>query len=126
MKFTSERRERYLTLLETGRTITEACEAVGISRSAVSKWIGQGQQEGAHPDKAEFAARVAEIRDGPANAPGLTIPDLVKLLEARARKGDVSAIRLLLDRPWEKTVAPEQPVAPVLSIVDRLIARKAT
>lgn len=127
--FTPERRERFLTFIETGKSVTDAADAVGVSRSAITKWVREGKAEGAHPDKAEFAKRYEDLRHGPRGATDLSQADLVKLLEAHARKGSVQAIKLLLERPWEKKgPAPaEEPVhsAPVLSIMDKLAERKA-
>jgi transposase len=125
MAFTPERRERFLTLIETGRGVGEAAQAVGISRSAVTKWVREGNAEGAHPDKAEFATRYEALRNGPSEVDGLSLADLIKLLEAKARKGDVQAIKLLIDKPWTKNAAPaEEPMAPVLSLMDKLAARR--
>jgi transposase len=104
IKFTAERRERFLTLLETGRNIEEACADVGVSRATVTKWAAKGRRPGATDDSVEFAFRLDEIRDGQRDA-NLNDDDLVRLLEKQARKGSVRAIQLLLERPWEKKSA---------------------
>lgn len=98
-RFTEERRALYLGLLETGRNVEEACAAVGVSRSTVSKWAARGRR--GHPEAAEFAARFDAIREGRGEE-GLTDEDLVALLERSARRGSVRAIEVLLKRTWEE------------------------
>lgn len=124
-RFTPERRERFLALIETGRTISDACAAVGISRNSVNNWVKEGREDDAPADKAEFARRFDFIRNGPQGT-HLTKQDLVSLLEAKARSGNVNAMRLLLERPWEKQQKPkEEPKkAPVLSLADKLAERR--
>ena len=55
-KFDSVRRERLLTLFETGASVTDAAAASGISRQTVSEWLARGRRQ---PDSeaGEFAAR---------------------------------------------------------------------
>jgi len=98
-RFTSERRALYLSLLDTGRNVEEACAAVGVSRSTVSKWAARGRR--GHPEAAEFAERFDAIREGRGDE-ALTDDDLVALMERSARRGSVKAIELLLKRPWEQ------------------------
>ena len=125
MHFSPERRERFLTLLETGRNVTEAASAVGISRGSVNKWVRAGQAPNAPADKAEFSRRYEEIRKGPQTNETLTQADLIRLLEVAARKGSVQALKMLLDRPWEQAKPiDDKPVAPVLSLMDRLAERR--
>lgn len=100
-KFTTELRERFLTLLETGANIEEACADIGISRATITKWAARGRKAGADEDAAEFAFRFDEIKEG-TNERGLTKDDLIRLLEKQARKGSVQATLKLLERPWEK------------------------
>jgi transposase-like protein len=123
--FTPEKRERYLTLIETGRTGKEAAEAVSISRTTVNKWVRAGRLEGAQADKRQFAERFDALRTGPQDNGSLTQADLVRLLEISARTGSVSAMKLLLERPWEKKQPEEEKPAPVLSLMDKLQARRA-
>jgi hypothetical protein len=102
IKFTADRRERLLTLLERGDSMEDACGDVGISRGTVSKWAARGRKPNAPDDgSAEFAFRLDEIREG-LNDEGLSQQDVIRLLEKSARKGSVQAMKLLLDRPWEK------------------------
>src|SRR4051812_13074610 len=99
--FLPELRERFLTLLELGRTIESACADVGISRTTVNKWATRGRKEGASAEAAAFAERFDAIRDlGP--YVGLSNEDLIRLLEKAARQGSVRATQLLLERPWER------------------------
>lgn len=48
---------------------------------------------------------------------------LIRLLGMKARRGDVPAIKLLLDRSWEKDDDDSKPAAP-LSRIDELAARR--
>ena len=96
-RFTPERRERFLTLIEAGRNVEEACADVGISRATVSKWRAKGRKaEGPCPE-AEFAERLDAIAAGEGET-RLTADDGVRLLEVAARKGSVQAQKILLDR----------------------------
>ena len=98
-RFTVERREWFLTLMEAGRSMEEACAAVGVSRPTVSKWRAEGRQaEGG--EKAVFAERLDAIRSGEGES-RLQPDDVVRMLEVAARNGSVQAMRLLLTRPWE-------------------------
>jgi transposase len=99
--FTPERRERFLTLLGTGRNVEESCAGAGVGRSTVTRWAARGRERGADADAAEFAGRLDEIREG-RGAPSLTVADLVRLLEKAARKGSVQAMKLLLERSDRK------------------------
>jgi hypothetical protein len=96
-RFTTARRERFLTLLETGRNVEEACATVKVGRATIGRWAASGRAPGARPDQLEFADRFDAIREGRADA-SLTIDDLVRLLEKAARQGSVQAMKLLLER----------------------------
>jgi transposase len=101
-KFTIDRRERFLTLLERGFCIEEACADVGISRVTVTKWAARGRGPNPPDDgSAEFAYRLDEIREGKREL-RLSQQDVVRLLENAARKGSVQAMKALLERPWER------------------------
>lgn len=123
--FTPEKRERYLTLIETGRSGKEAAESVGISRTTVNKWVRAGRLDTAPADKRQFAERFDALRTGPNTNGDLSQTDLVRLLEISARSGSVSAMKLLLERPWEKKQPEEEKPAPVLSILDKIAAKRA-
>src|SRR5438309_446969 len=62
-RFTRERRERLLTLIECGRNVTDAAAATGISRQSVAEWAARGRQQ---PDTepGEFAARFDALLAG--------------------------------------------------------------
>ena len=94
-KFTSERRERLLTLLETGRTVEDAAASVGVSPTTVQRWAARGR-EAVSPDEAEFAERFDAVRQG--DGERLSEDDVVRLLEQAAKKGSVTAMKVLLDR----------------------------
>lgn len=123
--FTPEKRERFLTLIETGRTAKDAAEAVNISRTTVNKWVQAGRLDDAQPDKRAFAERYDALKVGPNPDGRLSQDDIIRLLEISARGGSVSAMKLLLERPWEKKQPEEEPKAPVLSLADKLAARRA-
>jgi hypothetical protein len=104
IKFTTDLRERLLTLFERGDSLEEACADVGISRATVTKWAARGRKPNAPDDgSAEFAFRLDEIRDGRSEQ-NLSRDDVIKLLEKAARKGSVQAQKILLER-LEKTDA---------------------
>jgi hypothetical protein len=94
--FTAERRERFLTLLEAGRNVEEACADVGVSRSTISKWAARGRS-GEDTDAAAFAERFDAVREGHTDA-SLTEADVLRLVERAARRGSVTAMKVLLDR----------------------------
>lgn len=100
VRFTRERRDRVVELVAGGATISEAAAAAGISRRTVMDWQARGR---ANPGTAagEFAAALAAARAGDADVPAegpLSEDDVVRLLEAQARRGNVAAMRLLLAR----------------------------
>jgi hypothetical protein len=94
-RFVPARRERLLTLLETGRSMEDACSEAAVSRSTVSKWAARGRLPGAEPDMADFARRLDAIREG-RNAPLPTEDDVLRMAARAARKGSVQAMKLLL------------------------------
>jgi transcriptional regulator with XRE-family HTH domain len=95
-QFTPERRERLLTLLETGRTLEESAADVGISTVTVRKWANGGRNGKSEPE-IEFARRLDAIREGEGEQ-RLAEADVVRLAEQAARKGSVTAMKILLDR----------------------------
>lgn len=68
--------------------------------------IGVDAVAGAPPALDEASARGEAVIKAAASRPAahkpLSIGDLVELLERQARKGAVGAIKLLLERPWER------------------------
>ena len=93
-RFTPERRERLLTLLETGRSVEEAAADVGINPSTVARWAARGRA--GDEEAVEFAERFDAIRQG--DGERLSEDDVVRLLEQAAKKGSVTAMKVLLER----------------------------
>lgn len=125
-RFTNEKRERFLTLLESGRTIGEAAESVGVTRQTVATWRTRGRL-GDGDEYVAFAERMDSV--GHADD-GLTQDDLIRMLEKQARNNSIRAIQLLLERPWErkreKVAQPEVPANPFAQVIDIETARRAS
>ena len=119
--FNSERREKFLTLLEVGRTVQEAAAEVGVTTTTVYRWAEKGRFE-EDTERAEFSERFHAIKDG-TNEKRLGKDDLIVLLEKSARRGSVQAIKLLLERPWDRQVKEEKPKPK--SVIDELAAKRA-
>jgi hypothetical protein len=102
-KFSPDLRERFLTLLERGDSIEDACADIGISRATITKWAARGRKSDAATDdgSAEFAFRFDEIREGLGES-SLSRDDVLKLLEKAARNGSVQAQKILLERLEKK------------------------
>lgn len=62
MRFTLERRERFLALLTTGQTAEQAAAAAGISPQSVRRWASRGRAPGASVEHREFARRYDELQ----------------------------------------------------------------
>jgi hypothetical protein len=77
-RFTAERRERFLTLLETGRNVEEAAADVDVNPSTVARWAARGRA-GASEESSEFARRFDLIRAG--DGERLTEDDVIRALE---------------------------------------------
>jgi transposase len=114
---TAERRERFLTLLETGRNVEQAAADVGVNPSTVARWAARGRA-GADAAAEGFAERFDAIRCGDGGR--LTEDDVVRALEQAIRKGSVTAIRIWLDRFGEGAEPPAVP-----DEFDELKARRA-
>lgn len=95
-EFDTPRRERFLTLLEAGRTVGEACADVGISRTTVNRWDRNGR-DGKSTEAIEFSDRFAAAR-GTDDGPSLSKGDVLRLLEKNALNGSVQAQKILLER----------------------------
>jgi len=104
-RFTPDRRERFLTLLEVGRNVEEACAKVKVGRATISRWAASGREAEPGSERAEFARRFDDVR-GRRTATSLTSADVVRMLEKSALKGSVQAMKLLLVR-LEKQEGPE-------------------
>ena len=118
MRFTAEKRERFLTLVESGRTLGEAAGDVGVSRQTIANWRNRGRL-GDGEDYVAFAERMDAIG---VEDDGLKQEDLIRMLEKQARNNSIRAIQLLLERPWERKVEkkaePEPPANPFAQVID--------
>ena len=96
--FDSDKQSRLLAQIEAGRPTRAACAAVGISTGTLATWVKEGRQadEG---EKADFARRYDALMARPKEV-GLSERDLIGILERQARRGSVSATKLLLTKPW--------------------------
>jgi len=102
---------RLVGSIRAGMTIAEAARDVDVPEPTVKRWLVRGRKEEGSV-YARLAGDVdafrAEVKEP------LGRDDLVPMLEVAARRGSVQAIKLLLERPWEKKSAdkPEKPVEP--------------
>ena len=103
-RFTVERRERFLTLLETGRNVEQAAADVDVNPSTVNRWAARGRA-GASEEASEFAMRFDAIREG--DGERLTEGDVLRALDQAIRKGSVTAIRTWLDRFGSEGKSPK-------------------
>ena len=95
MRFTSERRERFLTLLEAGRNVEQSAADVDVNPSTVARWAAKGRA-GTTDEAREFAERFDAIRQG--DCERLSEDDVRRALEQAVRKGSVTAMKAWLDR----------------------------
>lgn len=118
MRFTAEKRERFLTLMESGRTLGEAAGDIGVSRQTIANWRNRGRL-GDGEAYVAFAERMDAIG---VDDDGLTQDDLIRMLEKQARNNSIRAIQLLLERPWErkaeKKAEPQPPANPFAQVID--------
>ena len=96
VRFTEERRAAWLSLVRSGATQEIANREVGVSTATVRRWLDLGRAETSGA-RADFARAFDGIGGGEDCEP-LDESELVRLLERQARRGSVSAIRLLLER----------------------------
>lgn len=123
-RFTAERRERFLTLLETGRNVEQAAADVNVNPSTVARWAARGRA-GNTDEAREFAERFDAIRAG-ADDHRLTEADVVRALELAIRKGSVTAMRTWLDRYGKQGDGAAAAAAASADEFDELKARRAT
>ena len=117
-RFTAERRERFLTLLETGRNVEQAAADVDVNPSTVARWAARGRAD-TTPETKAFAERFDAIREG--DGERLSEADVVRALEQAIRKGSVTAMRIWFDRFGKR----EKPPAAAGGILDELEKRRA-
>ncbi len=100
-------------------TQAEIAEQLSVSPKTLSSYLRRGRAVGASVEAAEFAARWDGL-----DAQPLTKDDLLRLLEAKARKGTTIAILALLQRPWDKPVTDPGPKDTPLSRLMSELHRK--
>ena len=134
MKFTSERRNEWLKLVEGGASHDDANRQVRVSHMTISRWLKTGREatEGPQFEFAQAVDALPKRRRKPSPAQlvvkqrtgRLSEADLVMLLEEAATDLNVQAIRLLLERPWEQGDEEETKQGP--SIFDELAALRVS
>lgn len=130
-RFTAERRAQLIGHLEAGETLEQACAAVRVSTSTVTRWRKRARLEPGG-EAARFVERLAEV-GGAGRAierRNLSREDLIALLEMRAtERRCLKSIELLLMRPWEAkedVEGDEGRAAPAeLTPLDELAARRS-
>jgi len=126
-RFTADMRERFLGMVEAGRTQQDAAAAVGIDIATVTRWRSRGKKQPGTP-AAEFAEKLKRAVDG-AEKP-LTEADVRRAMEkAIEKKGSVSAMKLWTELYGAKSRARAEPVEGPVSegrswIDDELAARR--
>lgn len=127
VRFTADVRERFLGMIEAGRTLKDACAAVGVSETTIQSWRARGEKQPGTP-AAEFAEKLRLAVDG-AEEP-LTEGDVKRALErAIVKHGSISGMKLWLERyaPKQKggPDGREEPAAAEeRSWIDELAARR--
>lgn len=104
---TPELAQRAGELRAEGLTVAEIGEALGVSRSSTFRALARTRG-----DRSTIDASIV--------APPLTERDVVRLLEAAARRGNVRAMELLLRRFAERPATASPP-----SVIDELAARRS-
>jgi transposase-like protein len=99
-KFTPARTAAVLASLRAGVSVADACLPLDVSPGTVRNWLSRGRREQVGPF-ADFAAEVDTAREEVAlrvAEAGLGEEDLLRLMEATARRGSVQAAKFLLER----------------------------
>ena len=100
-KFTPQTRAALVAHIRQGGALAQACRESDIGVKTVEGWITRGRRdlatEGILSEYAEFAESVDAAREL-ADAEVVTEGDVVKMLERAAKKGSVSAMKILLGR----------------------------
>ena len=129
-RFTADRREKWLQVVESGATQEDANRKLGVSPVTIARWGKKGRLESDGP-AFEFAQRLDALparkrRPAPKSLVAdqrrgrLSLDDLVGLLEDAAIQGNVQAMKYLIERPWEKDADEDE--KPGTSIFDELQA----
>ncbi len=99
-KFTEGRRAAVLEGLRAGVSLEDSCRALDVAPGTVSNWLSRGRRERSGPF-AEFVRDVDRARaehERELVERGLDTDELLRLLEAAARRGSVAAAKYLLER----------------------------
>jgi transposase len=96
----------------------QVAEAIDVHPATIRRWLRRGREE-----PGSIYGRLVEAVDaaGAGRGEALTREELVVLLERQARRGNVRAIQLLLERPWAKG----EQAAPAGGLIDELAKRRA-
>jgi transposase len=132
IRFTKDRQERWLNLLREGKTQAEANKTVGVSKATIADWMKTGKVASEGP-RFEFVQAYEQIprpraRSKPSElvsqerAGGLSVDQLVGLLEHAAVDGNVQAMKYLLERPWERRDEQEEAKPVEADVFDQLAA----
>ena len=140
IRFTPDRREQVLQLLEAGKPVGAAAADVGVSCNTIRSWVARGKDKTAPADVREFSGeyrRILSSRPKPAKrttpnalvkkheAGRLSESQLLGLLEEAATNLNVRAIELLLSRAEAKNASDESTEEKPKSILDELQAFRA-
>jgi hypothetical protein len=85
--------------------MVNAAEEGGAAPRTAHYWRLRGKRARPLGENGPHATFVAEVEAAEArtSTPGSAARQLARLLERQALRGSIRAIRLLLDRPWERT-----------------------
>jgi hypothetical protein len=94
----------------------QVADAIDVHPTTIRRWLRRGREEpGSIYGRLIEAIDAAGGRGGP-----LSREELVVLLERQARRGNVRAIQLLLERPWAQGERAE----PASGLIDELARRR--
>jgi transposase-like protein len=74
-RFDASKRERLLSVLREGQSVTEAAASVGVSTTTIAKWAACGRAPDADAEHREFATAYDAIRQGQSNGHPTTDDD---------------------------------------------------
>lgn len=132
IRFDKSRREQWLTLLRQGKTQEDANRTLGVAPVTITRWLKAGKDASEGP-QFEFVQAYEQIprpraRSKPSElvsqerAGGLSVDQLVQLLEHAAMDGNVQAMKYLLERPWERKDDQEEEQQVGETVFDQLQA----
>ena len=132
IRFDKSRREQWLTLLSQGETQEDANTTLGVSQTTISRWLKAGRVAVEGPQfefvqafelipRARRRSRPSELVSQE-RAGGLSVDQLVQLLESAAVDGNVQSMKYLLERPWERKDEQEEEQSAGETVFDQLQA----